>query len=127
MSLVAGGFPRPARGFHGAWIAAIKQINDALIWREIGTFGTIDKEANGCGIGVIIGRRQKDRLLFPGSVFRRTMRQKAVISVCPKQHIKRFETFLRSGLDDGAPAAVERLLKQARQHSLQGMMFEMIE
>jgi hypothetical protein len=55
------------------------------------------------------------------------MRQERVVAERPQMRIERLDPLLRRSLHDDAPAALERLFEQGREHPLDRLALQMIE
>src|SRR5581483_533609 len=112
---LSGSHPLRARFGDGGGIAALEQVDDARVGREVARLGTVDQEAHAGAVGILPLRRQIDRLgggiaVAPGAV-----RQEAVVAPGPQQGVERLDALLGARLHDRAPAALQRLLHEARQ------------
>src|SRR5262245_29134671 len=78
-------------------------------------------------IGIVVVRRQIDRLSRGPAVTRCSMRKKALIPVSPQQRVERLDALFARGLDRGAPAALERPFEQVRQDVVERAALQMVE
>ncbi len=61
------------------------------------------------------------------AVFARPVRKKAALSVGPKHEVQCIEPLFAPRLNNGAPAALQRLFEKVRQYFLERLAFKMIE
>src|SRR5262249_29027915 len=118
---------RPRRPAH-LRVPAVGHPHDAGVVRGIGGNGcALDQEAHRRTIGIAVVYGQQNRLLACLAVAPGAVRQKAIIGVGPQVRVERVDPLLGGRLHHDAPAALERALKQRRQHALDRLTQQMIE
>src|SRR5690606_29200823 len=93
-------------------VMTVKDLNDTIIRREVQDRRPFHQETDVRAVGVLITRRQKNRLQVRWAVADRTVRQKAVVAIGPEPAVKRLQALLAPTLDHCTPAALKCALEQ---------------
>ncbi|MOA07764.1 hypothetical protein D3C78_1274810 [compost metagenome] len=127
MSLCFQPFPVISRHFKLVGIVSVEHEHDTLIGLHRWRLCAINDKADTRRVGVLVRRRQENRLALRCGRSIGGVRQEAVVTKGPQMRVEEITALLTRRLDRDLPAALQRFLEQRRQRVLQLRFRQMVE